>query len=268
MASKKNRGAFTTPFSGVGVEHAPFFSTKNANSFMLHEWGYLPENKGWNFDAVFSPFWRLYYNEQPGHSISAGDRLFHLGPKSLVLVPPQCLIRCEGRLPAPHFWLHFSYSKRFADPTSRPVELVPETAELELIQHLKKLRGLQKAARPTEQDFLLATGLSLIVLSRPELLWLEPQPLALQKITEHIARHFFSPLKNAELAKVGGMSEAGLVRYFNRHLGVSPAPSNRPTPRSSCVARRFSTSPTNSMPTACLPANCLRAIGRSFTLAW
>ena len=112
MPSNKNRGAFTTPFSGVGVEHAPFFPTKNANSFLLHEWGYLPDNKGWNFDAVFSPFWRLYYNEKPGHSISAGECLFHVGPKRLVLVPPQCLMRCEGRLPAPHFWIHFSYSRR------------------------------------------------------------------------------------------------------------------------------------------------------------
>jgi AraC-like DNA-binding protein len=220
---KKNLGAFSTPFSGVGVEHAPLYSKKTANSFVLHEWGYLAENKGWNFDSVFSPFWRLYYNERGGHSISVGDRLIQLGPRRLVLVPPQCLMRCEGRAPAPHFWLHFSYSRGLADSSPRPVELAPESSELDLIRRLKNLRSLHPKALPEEQDLLLATALAFVVLSRQELVWQAPRPQFLEKLTEHIARHFSSPLKNTDLAKMAGMSESGLTRAFNDHLGVSPA---------------------------------------------
>ena len=223
MRSRKNRGAFSTPFSGVGVEHTPFVSKITANSFVLHEWGYLAENKGWNFDSVFSPFWRLYYNDKRGHSIIVGDRLIPLGPGHLVLVPPQCLMRCEGRAPVPHFWLHFSYPRRLADSSRPPVELVPGSSELDLVGRLKKHRSLHKQARPQEEDLLLATALASLVLSRQELVWQAPRPQFLEKLTGHIAQHFASPLKNADLAKMAGLSESGLARAFNDYLGVSPA---------------------------------------------
>ena len=220
---KKGFKPATTPFSTLGVEHSPLFSNKTECPLVIHEWGYLPNNSDWDFSALLSPFWRLYYNEGEGHCLSSKNDLIHLGPERLVLVPPHCLVQGIGRPPVDHFWVHFSYSKRLSDPVPRPVELVPEVYELALIQRLKKLRSLQEKPCPTEQDLLLSKALLLSVLSSPELRWLAPQPQNFLKLTEHIARHFASPLKNADLAKIAGMSTAGLARHFNHYLGVSPA---------------------------------------------
>lgn len=220
---KKNNDPCSTAFSGLGIEHAPLIADKNACSLVLHEWGYLPACVGWNFESVFTPVWKLYYNTKAGHRMTVGEHTMELGPKRLILIPPHTIMHGEGRTPVPHLWAHFSFSKLLAGAKPHPVELVPQEAELALIRSLIKLHGQKKENTATQRDLLLATSLIYSVLSRDELVWKAPLPAPLQKLIDYIWRHFGSELKNSQLAKIAAMSESALNRLFQQFLGKSPA---------------------------------------------
>ena len=87
----KNRGAYSSPYSGVGEEFFPLGVPPNHSGFVLHEAGHDPENEDWNFPSVLSPFWRLYYNSQAGHRVVFGARSVDLTSDRLVLIPDRQL---------------------------------------------------------------------------------------------------------------------------------------------------------------------------------
>ena len=70
----RNRGAYSKPFSGVGVEFFPLGVPPDHSGLVLYEAGYLPANDWWNFPNVLSPFWRLYYNARKGHRVIFPER--------------------------------------------------------------------------------------------------------------------------------------------------------------------------------------------------
>ena len=218
----KNVGAYSHPFSGVGVEHAPLHAATIYERIVVHECGYLPECTGWNFHSVYSPFWRLYYNSKSGHSLTAGDNRLHLRPDRLVLVPPHCIFDCEGVSPVPHFWTHFTYNRSLGDNPSAPLELLASELELSLI---RELVCLCDGERPSSSDENLFLGLALlhVVLCRKEITWKAYHPPSLQKAIEYIDLHFQSNLKIVAIAKIAGLSESGLTRVFKKHLGLSSA---------------------------------------------
>jgi len=218
----KNVGAYSRPFSGVGVEHAPLHASTIYERIVVHECGYLPECAGWNFQSVFSPFWRLYYNSQSGHSIKVGDTRLLLGPGRLVIVPPHCIFDCEGVSPVPHFWTHFTYNRSLGDHPSTPVELLATDLELSLIRKLVSLCN-QEVPSSSDENLFLGLALLHVVLCRKEITWTSYHPYPLQKALKYIDLHFQSNLKIVAIAKIAGLSESGLTRVFKKHLGVSPA---------------------------------------------
>ena len=175
-----------------------------------------------NAKAGCSPFWRLYYNSQSGHSIQVGDGMLGLGPEHLVLIPPQCIFHCRGVSPAPHFWIHFSYPRHLVQSPPKPVLLPPLDAELSLIRTLQSLRIEKPHLSHTEKNLFLGMALVHAVLSREELAWRPALPDALQKILVHIEQNVASEFTNGDLAKIGGLSLAGLSRIFQKYLLTSP----------------------------------------------
>lgn len=188
----------------------------------LHEWGYRPKCRGWLYQSVCSPYWRLYYNSRSGHSIQVGGGMLALGPEHFVLIPPQCIFHCHGVEPAPHFWIHFSYPRPLVQSPPKPVLIPPREADLKIIRALQISRIEQSYPTPTEKDLFLGMGLVHAILTRQELAWMPALPDALQKILVHIEKNFCSELTNGDLAKIGGLSEAGLARIFKKYLHTSP----------------------------------------------
>ena len=219
---QENFGAYASPFSGVATEHAPLHSANDCHGIVLHECGYLPACKGWNFQAVFSPFWRLYYNFDDGHFVKFADKTLPLGPERLVVIPPHCIFHCNGEAAVRHFWVHFSYQKSLTAKQHSPLALTPELAELSLIANL---RTLWDNGRPLRSEKNLLLGLALIhaVMSREDFDWISAQPSSLQKAMRFIDLNFQSELKIRQIAEIAGLSETGLTRLFKKHLGTSPA---------------------------------------------
>lgn len=218
--TQKNIGAYLSPFSGVALEYAPLHATNDCH-IVLHECGYLPACKGWNFKAVFSPFWRLYYNFESGHTIRLADRELSLDPERLVLIPPHCIFDCQGASSAPHFWIHFSYKKSPHTIQKSLLELIPTLVELSLIKRLKALWE-DGSPLPSENNLLLGLALIHAVLSREELVWMSSHPSSLEKAVKYMDLNFQTELKIRQIAEIAGLSESGLTRLFKKYLGESP----------------------------------------------
>jgi AraC-like DNA-binding protein len=214
--SLQNRGAYSNPFSGVGVEFFPLGVPFDHAGFVLHEVGYLTQNDRWNYPNVLSPFWRLYYNLRPGHKVIFPDREVELSPEFLVLIPEHQLFHCYGMKPAPHFFLSFSVMRRLTPEQPVPIIFRPTPLERELLESMTQL-----FSPAPQRDRIFHGGMAMlhVVLSRPEILWQQNTPAAVQETIRYIEANYALPITIPRLARMMGLSTEALARSFKKFQG-------------------------------------------------
>jgi AraC family transcriptional regulator, arabinose operon regulatory protein len=218
-----NLGAYDRPFSGVGIEFEPLGLKPGRTGITLHESGFLPANDRWNFPAVFSPFWRLFYNGSRGHCVLFGERIVELTPEHLMLIPDHCQFHCLGKNPVPTFWVHFSFTRKLHPSHTVPVLLPPRQTELCLIQDLQELIRADVSWDPNEAIYRNSLALLQVVIARPELRWQPPVPENLVRVQQLIEGELASDLAAPLLARKAGLSVTSLNRAFRQHFDTSPA---------------------------------------------
>lgn len=216
---RRNRGAYLSPYSGVGEEFSPLGALPIPCGFTLHETGCQSANEHWDFPSVLSPFWRLYYNARAGHRVVFGNRQIELTPDRLVLIPDRQLFHCQGIEPAPHTWLAFSVARPAAPQQSMPILLHPLAAELSLLEQLAALFREQRHGSSRDRIFHCSMALLHIVLSRPEICWQEHAPVAVARTIQYIEQHYASPLHIPRLAGMVDLCTEALARSFKRYRG-------------------------------------------------
>jgi len=220
---RKHFRPYSQPFTGLGVEFDPLGLQPGRTGITLHETGFLPANADWNFTGVFSPFWRLHYNWNRGHSIKSGEQQVELTPEYIVLTPPHTLIHLGGDNPVAHLWLHFNFIHQMHPDTPVPIQLPVRDTELCLMRDLRELVVAARDHQPTTAICRNSLALLQVVLARPDLRWHVPPPDRLLRVRVHIEGHLADNLAAPVLARLAGMSEAGLRRAFRRHFATSPA---------------------------------------------
>jgi AraC family transcriptional regulator, arabinose operon regulatory protein len=216
-------GAYSNPFSGTGVEFYPLGAKPADAELTLHETGFDPKRPHWNYQRVFSPFWRLYFDLERGHSVVFDNRQIPLGPDHLMLIPDQQLFHTVGTEPKSKFWLAFSYLRRTVSNQTIPIQLRPTKTERSLIRELTHL--LWPDVRDGDRPRIYHSSLALLhlVLSRPEISWQAATPEALQTVVRHVEERYGSPLYIADLANLAHMSETSFRKQFKAFRHVSPA---------------------------------------------
>ena len=215
----RNRGAYSSPYSGVGEEFFPLGVLPDHAGFTLHEAGYDPENHSWDFPSVLSPFWRLYYNAQPGHCVVFGDRAIELAPDRLVLIPDRQLFHCHGTFPVPHTWLAFSVARRPSPQQAMPILLPPRQTEIDLLGDLSRVFLAESHGAKRNRIFHLGMALLHVVLCRPEISWQERVPATVMRTIQYIEQHYASALYIPQLADRVGLCTEALARSFKRYQG-------------------------------------------------
>lgn len=74
-------GAYASPFTDGGVQFEPVGGQSAVTDFRLHETGFMARRPHWNYQNVFSPFWRLYYSLESGHGVVFAEKEVKLGPE-------------------------------------------------------------------------------------------------------------------------------------------------------------------------------------------
>jgi AraC family transcriptional regulator, arabinose operon regulatory protein len=214
--SHLNRGAYSSPFSGVGVEYFPLGVPFDHSGFVLHEAGFLPENDRWNYPNVLSPFWRLYYNFRKGHKVIFSDREVELSPEYIVIIPEHQLFHCHGMKPVPHFFLSFSVMRRLTPEQPIPIMFRPTAFERELIENMT---GLFSPTPQRERIFHGGMAMLHLTLSRPEIVWQQSTPAEVREILRYIEANYASPLTIPRLARMVELSTEALARSFKKYQG-------------------------------------------------
>ncbi len=217
--SRRNRGAYGSPFSGVGVEHFPLGVPIDHSGLVLYETGYLPRNDWWNFSNVLSPFWRLYYNARKGHQVVFRDRVVELTPEHLVLIPDGQLFHCQGHTPVPTLWLAFNVARRLRTEQRIPILLPPTRTERVLIGDIVQLFSRNRQAENRDRIFHAGMALLHIVLNRPEIQWQGDVPAAVDQTVRYIEEHYAAPILIPRLARMAGVCTESLARSFKKCRG-------------------------------------------------
>ena len=215
----RNRGAYSSPYSGVGEEFFPLGIAPDHSGFTLHEAGFDPANGSWDFPSVLSPFWRLYYNTRPGHRVVFGDRPIELSPDHVMLIADHQLFHCQGCIPVPHTWLAFSVARRLAAQQSMPILLSPRVAELNLLEELSQLFLAENHGAVRDRIFHGSMALLHVVLSRSDLCWQQHVPPGVAQTIRHIEQHYATPLHIPLLAEMVELCTESLARSFKRYQG-------------------------------------------------
>lgn len=213
----RNRGAYASPFSGVGVEFFPLGVPVDHAGFVLYETGYLPRNDWWNFPNVLSPFWRLYYNGRRGHKVVFQERELELTPERLMLIPDNQLFHCRGRTPVPSLWCSFNVARRLMPKQPIPILLIPTRTERALMRDLTRLFSDRPGTQDRDRIFHAGMALLHVVLSRPEIQWQNNTPVAVVQTVRYIEEHVASPLYIPRLARMANLSVEALARSFKRY---------------------------------------------------
>jgi AraC-like DNA-binding protein len=218
-----NERPYDQPFTGKGIEFDPLGVQPGRTGLTLHETGFLPANTDWNYIGVYSPFWRLHYNWNRGHRLRFGGVQVELTPEHLVLTPHHVMIQLRGANPVAHLWMHFNFTRQIHAESPGPIQLSLRDTEQCLLRDLKRLILAPPADTSREAVYRNSLALLQVVLARPELVWQAAVPSNLVRAREYIEAHIGGKLAVPALARLAGMSEAGLNRAFKHHYSTSPA---------------------------------------------
>ena len=221
--SRVNVGAYEHPFSGVGTEYYPLGTKLDHTGLLIHEAGFLPQNRDWNFPNVLSPFWRLYYNSRPGHCVSFGENFYELTPDQIMLIPNHQLFHCLGANPVPTFWIAFTTKYLIRLDQAVPILLKPTETQLSLINDTQKLISQNHHYDPTDTIYRYSLAILNTVIANSNIKWKAVHPPLLDKVLEFIEKNLTHNLSNSRLAEAVCLSIEGLSKLFRRYLGISPS---------------------------------------------
>lgn len=215
-----NIGAYDQPFSGVGMEFDPLGAPPHGE-VTLHETGYWPNSHGWNYPGVFSPFWRITYDFQPGHFVQFGQDRIPLGPENLCVIPNHQRFSCLGDEPVPQLWFLFSCVWSVALGTSMPIMIPPDSILLKMIEEFPALFR-RRSSEKRRQIRRLSLSLLTYILGDPRIPRRKELPRRIAHVLRAINQAPAHPWSNAELAKLAFMSTEGFIRTFHRWVGETP----------------------------------------------
>ena len=223
VLSRANVGAYESPFSGVGVEFYPLGGNLDHTGLLIHEVGFLPKNKDWNFPSVLSPFWRLYYNSKPGHCVSFSNTFCELTPENIMLIPDHQLFHCLGANPVPCLWMAFTTKLSISPRQTVPILLKPNKTELSLIGDIQKLIEQDSSYEPTDTVYRHSLALLNIVMANANIEYKAVPPASLTELLNYIEENIGKDLSNSHLADVACLSIEGLSKMFRKYMEISPA---------------------------------------------
>lgn len=218
---RRNVGAYEQPYSGVGMEFEPLGSPTVDTEIALHEVGYWPDNYDWNYPSVYSPFWRVYYDFQAGHSVRFGNQLTALGPDKLLVIPNHQRFDCIGDPPVAKLWIHFSCRWNV-----EPAAIMPITIPVDRLMAamIAEFPTLYRGRAPDQRLQIRRLALLFVTYSLGDsgIPRQRSVPESIANVMDRINRQPGYSWRNPELANIVSMSTESFIRLFKRWTGETP----------------------------------------------
>jgi len=172
----------------------------------------------WSYPEIFSPFWRMYANTQPGSWLRVGAQRYELDARHLFLVPSHLLFHCESNRVTDHTWIHMGLAPEWRSELSHPLALPITEDRLQLLHQLQQEIDVEDTfrLRLTAQALI---GNLLSSLKIPDLL---PETRGFRELIRQMEQNPGSIDSLAEAASLAGIGDRQLRRMFQRRFHQSP----------------------------------------------
>jgi AraC-like DNA-binding protein len=179
----------------------------------------------WKSADLCGPWWRLYRDYESGGIVSIDGRATNLRSDRIYLIPPMCrlAVRCRGN--PLQFFIHFTASASFEQPT-------PGVYSFSLEPNIDRLIGRCFSNRPGGEETVERTLVCFELVARIlERLYVEykdsfertervdPRITASMGLLLSDTDH---KMRLSEIAARAGMSPDGFIRLFRKTTGMTP----------------------------------------------
>ena len=216
------RRGYELPLTNFGV-HLEDVAHGGVPEFLLHEFGHIDRLMEWDARDVLSPFWRLYYNFEPGAIIEHKGQKIALLPETFWFVPENVRFTGQIRRPVPHLWLHFTMRPAYAFTQDAPFGVPADDLLLALAADLRSVSLPPMTLDAMRGLFFRGMALLNATFSRAKFPPARPVPSTLRDALRRIENSPHDDLSNARLARICGLSTGGFTRLFSAHVGMPPA---------------------------------------------
>lgn len=176
----------------------------------------------WPISTLSAPFWRFYWNADPGAWIEFKERRYDLLPGDFFLIPPNTPGEPHVDQPVGHLYMHFSTQEPYAS-------IAPEIFHYPLTRDIQNLvtglvGGIKRQQNDSQHFRMKALALIHLALTRIPANRLLPHRAddRIDRVLEHITTHLAAGLSNANLARIAGLHTNAFTRLFRNVVGESP----------------------------------------------
>jgi len=184
-----------------------------------------PGGPAWNWEDLTYPYWRIYWNGQPGASVTFKGTEYPLDPEFVVVVTPNAGVDHHLTGVVEHYYLHATLGYPY-DRIVPHVRMIP-VADLPMHQLHTALSdhaggGSAKRAGPARTLAAHAFVFSVLCAFPPDV-WPDPaaDPL-IRELVRDISLHPEQSHQTGDMAERCGMSVNTLLRRFREQIGRSP----------------------------------------------
>ena len=216
FVSKIDQRLWHDPFTPHGLRPPAGESGEN---FQIHECGVLRLGTNWNYRAVRSPFWRMYYDLKPGAWIESQGKRHALDPEKVVLVPDGVSFNCGSRAGVDHLWVHFSLYLSLTTATAGVIEIPARRTIRAVARDLYRMIARRESNHATR----FSSGLLNLVFAEVGPEGFETIPIRLRKLFGWIQHSLSGEITNERLAAQAGLSVEAFIRWFKGATGRTPA---------------------------------------------
>ncbi len=171
----------------------------------------------WNNKNLRAPYWRLYWNPEPGMFVTCGSREIPLVPEQFVVIPPETPFASRADREVMHFYVHFLTS-----PTWRKsdIETLPVTTGQRTF-----LLGLNRSAAAAVPRWKITAIVAACLNYLPYRHWAvetafgERVDAAVKLVESRVPQ----AVPVTDLAESAGMNVNAFIRMFREQTGQTPA---------------------------------------------
>lgn len=229
---------YREPFTGTGTDlRGQTNSGLDLRPVPLSAGFMAQTDRSWNFEHVFSPFWRLYFADHQDMYLVAEDGTHAVPAGGFLLVPSEYHFHCRTKGCSRHLWIHFSLQPPFLRTLKAPYALSGTCREnhaaqalaalaRDIAQDLHKEQGDASVQAGVQDRFRLThriQGLLHLVLAEVPFDRHPRLPIALERGLRTAHEHIHEPVSIAQLARKAGVSPEHMAQLFRQHLQQSPS---------------------------------------------
>ena len=168
----------------------------------------------WRHDPIARPYWRLYWNREPGWEVRLDGRSIPLNPDRVLMVAPETIYTTAWSGPARHVYLHFTIDGLPGTPGTGIHVLCCDDVLAGLLRHLTEPGA----------GALRAEALAIHALARLPAAAFHPSTVSGPIATAQALalRFLHRQVANAELARAADMHVNAFIRRFRAETGTTP----------------------------------------------